>query len=1317
MAESWRHSVLGPPDNPPPGPRPGALTWRAMRPRRLAWSTIPLLFVLLDRVPAQTPVRPILLPGLRASSAATRPAPDATSPQTAIAQATPDEDATANGAGKLARLRALKFDRRPSVILRAWAAPEPKSIEQEDADKAKSGAAAPEPTPPAEAPAAGDIPAVEGAPPPIDRTEGDAPAADRADAGAASAETTAKAAADAKEKALAARKLARELEVFQRDVTLGRWDRVGAFLAALPKAEQNPAYEHLLRNLANPAFLRQPDDRVPPDLRENNAFVFDDVLGLAAACPGDLDKKQVPLLVPLFRRALDQGGTIEDLLALLRQQVARPEPERVLSPRHAALLLSGLGRDADLEPFLPTLDEASRNDDREAFNLLARFAMALYAKDKKTEHLGRAWQVTQAALAAGTISDAEKAEALRRAVDLAPKIQAELGQAWLAESFGSRPDRGKEILATIGAAAAQGFQTHGRDIAYRQQGLELQKTAVDALLRAAPERAGSWREALSLLARNWIEEASWCCRASTSNSRGPVLQRDVYGNIYYEDAGRTTNAQVQPVAAGDLLEARPTGAWLDNIEPSVRPDLDATLARLYLKVDEEDHAFPHLETLARTHPERGKELAHEFLRTWIRTHDPNAARSRTSRYVYMYGFEERREAIPLTRSKQERNLQELAQWVARLRALPVEELDEDLLVEAFTKAHSTAEVYRLETIERVFGSMEALQPKTLAGLLEQMRANLGGVWRRADVQENAKTKRNQKDIDREVLEGYRTAGAVVAHALARHPEHWALLLVQAALAHDENNFRHEVDKSADFAPKRVEALAAFAHAAERYAAVAGDLAENEQSAQAYETWFYAALGASDLRALSDENALMPGEPAKLRAAIQSLPGELAERHMGLFANSLFTRLSAVKPTVKFRYLRAGFDIVGDHKQAFEARRVFEYYRDLVTEVKLVARIDGDDRVGHDQPFGVRVDLVHTSEIERESGGFGKYLQNQNNQRFAYNYGRPLEDYRDKFQEAASQALREHFDVLSVTFNDEAVRSKAGDQYGWRVTPYAYLLLEARGPQVDTLPPLRIDLDFLDTSGYAVLPIESPAVPLDAATASPEPRPCTALSVTQVLDERQADQGKLTLEVKATGHGLVPDFDSILAFDPAGFDVVKRDDPGVSVSKFADDQVSLVCERTFVLTLRAKPGEEPTSFRFATARAADTEMNYQRYADADLVSATPAVNLDAHYGQRRFPWGWSLAGTLLVAAFAAVWMTRRRRPQATVVGPFQVPDPATPFAVLEVLRAIERRDGFASDAQRELHETIRSIEQSYFAQGEGSAVDLRRVAEDWVRRAQ
>jgi hypothetical protein len=742
------------------------------------------------------------------------------------------------------------------------------------------------------------------------------------------------------------------------------------------------------------------------------------------------------------------------------------------------------------------------------------------------------------------------------------------------------------------------------------------------------------------------------------------------------------------------------------------------VAQLYLKVNEETKAFPFIEALAGANAPKAKELAQEFLTVWTKNHDPNSERSRTNTYMFMYGFEQRASGIPLTRSKQERNLAELAVWLEKLRALPIGELDEQLVLNAFTTSHSTAEVFRLETIEKVFGPMDRLKPRTLAELAQRMRTNLATVWRRPDVQEQQKTKRKQKDIEREVLAGYEVAKAAVARALERHADHWALLVARAALQHDENNFRQEVQKSSEFAGRRQEALRALAAAADRYVAVAPGQPVEEETTQAFETWFYASLGACDLGAIDEQTQLAPGQTGPIRDALARLPGECGERHRAQFANTLFTRMSAVKPVAKHRYLKAGFEIVGDHPQAYEARKVFDYYKDLVTEIRLVAEVDGSAQVGT-APFGVRVSLRHTREIERESGGFGKYLQNQMNVRFAWNYGRPLENYRDKFQEAASQALAEHFEVRSITFNSEEVRSKADAEYGWRLTPYAYLLLSAKGPQVDRIPPLKLDLDFLDTSGYAVLPIESPAVPIDASKAPEGPRPHGGLEITQILDERRAAQGLLGLEIKATGRGLVPGLEELLDLAPPDFEVAKRNDQGLSVSRFADDHEGVISERLWTFQLRARPGLErpPSRFRFAVARVPDTKLVYQRYADADLVIAEPEVSLVESYGRRGFPWLWTALGAAALALGAGLFVgvrRARRRPHGPVG--LQVPASITPFTVLGLLREIERHGALGEAGRGELRSAIAAIETHYFAETNGESPDLRQIAEHWVRRS-
>jgi hypothetical protein len=806
----------------------------------------------------------------------------------------------------------------------------------------------------------------------------------------------------------------------------------------------------------------------------------------------------------------------------------------------------------------------------------------------------------------------------------------------------------------------------------------------------------------------------------------------MYGNFFYvsDDDGADMQRMMmqqnpnmpRPVSVVDVLKGGPGEAWLDAVRDDQRPKLAMLLCQLHLKAEEERKAFPHIERLARTHKNKARELTNEFLRVWTRNHDPNAVRGYTNPYMYMYGFDMRANGIPLTRSKQERNLDDLAGLVARLKQLDLGDPDEELLAKAFTSCHSTAEVYRMEAIEKVFGPLAKLKPRTLSGLAQKMRENLAGVWRQPGEQNDKKTNRKTKDIQAEVTRGYAVALEVVNRALKQFPDDWSLTLARAAVLHDELTFQQELAKSTSFAPKRNLAYAEFQKAADLYKAKVRELTDEEQSAKVFEQWFYASLGACDLGHITEEKQSDLKQPDLIRKALKALPGEAAERHLARFANTLFTRLSAVKPAVKFRYLQGGFAIVGDHEQAAEALKVYDYYKDLVREIKLEAVVDGPDAVGHKAPFGVFVRLRHTRDIERESGGFGRYLQNQNtNTRFSWNYGRPTADYRDRFQSAATEALKEQFEVLSVTFETDKVHSRAAAEYGWRITPYAYLLLKARGPQVDKLPPLRLDLDFLDTSGYVVLPIESPAVALDARPVKGEPRPARKLHVTQTLDERQADQGKLLLEIKVTALGLVPDLDRVLTLAPDGFDVVKTDDQGVSVAKFEpeSDPLAVGSERTWLVTLQAKPEQgRPEHFHFGKAKASDAEMAYRRYDDADLKVVGPEVELEERYGGANYRWVWWAVGAGLVVSGSGLVLVRRlRRRRAGEETRWELPEPLTPFTVIGLLERM-RHEGRLDDAQRaELQHSIRSLERHFFAaggNGDGYA-DLKQVAESWIRQ--
>jgi hypothetical protein len=921
---------------------------------------------------------------------------------------------------------------------------------------------------------------------------------------------------------------------------------------------------------------------------------------------------------------------------------------------------------------------------------------------------------------------AAKEQALRRAVELAPRVRKELGQQWLDESFSSHVERGREILAAIGTMVSTNLASRPTDAAFRLKSLELQRAAVEALLRAAPDRAAEWKDTLSLLATTWLREAQVSQELDQRERMGPGWQHDRYGNYFFvEDetqvsAMRYNNGMAQPIKTNELLEVRPNDQWLALVSADLAPKFAGTFAQLYLKVNEEGKAFPFIEQLAATHADKARELANQFLRVWISNHNPNEQREFGNPF-YFWGYERRAERIPLTRSKQERNLQELAEWIQRLRALPIGELDETLLTRAFTTAHSKAEVYRLESIESVFGELDHLKPRALAEMIQQMRGNLATVWQAPDVQKQAGTNRREQDIKAEVLRGFEVARAVCQQGLAKYPDHWALVQAEAAVLHDENEYQQQLEKRSEFSEVRGAALKRFAKAAELYGQAVAELPEEEQSVTLYEQWFYASLGSVDLARITGSKVPDQRQPALIREALLALPGETAEHHLSRFANDLFTRASSAKPELKFRYLKAGFEVVGDHKLAQEARKLMDYYGDLVTEIKLEARIDGSDIVGHKQPFGVFVSLVHTKEIERESGGFGRYLQNQaNNQSYYYNFGRPLENYRDKFRDIVSQALAEHFEVISITYQDAEVNSRALPEYGWRTTPYAYLLLKAKGPEIDKLPPVRLDLDFLDTSGYVILPVESPAVPLDAKSDPTPARPATDLRVVQTLDERQASEGKLILEVRATARGLVPDLNELLDFQPAGFDIVKTEDGGVSVTQFdkAARENSIDSERIWTIALQAaaeQAAERPAKFQFATAKVPVKEMLYQRYDDADLVAVEPAIALAERYASRDLSRVWIALAALtlaLVVAGLSVWLWRRRRPAPA--SRFALPGELTPFTVIGLLRDIQQNNGLSDPAHRELVASISRLERHYFLAAEQVEPNLHDIAERWVR---
>src|SRR5262249_23419793 len=326
----------------------------------------------------------------------------------------------------------------------------------------------------------------------------------------------------------------------------------------------------------------------------------------------------------------------------------------------------------------------------------------------------------------------------------------------------------------------------------------------------------------------------------------------------------------------------------------------------------------------------------------------------------------------------------------------------------------------------------------------------------------------------------------------------------------------------------------------------------------------------------------------------------------------------------------------------------------------------------------------------------------------------------RFEAAARAALKEPFEVISVTFQDDKVHSRADREFGWRYTPYAYILLKPRGPQVDKIPRLRIDLDFLDTSGFVVLPIESPAVLIDTHDKNVPSRPLDQVTVPQTLDERHADKGVLLLEIKAVGVGLVPDLDELCTVAPDGFEVTKVEDQGLAVKKFEEDadRNSVVSERTWLITLKGREGlsELPKTFRFPAVKLPTKEIIRQRYADADLATVSEEVSLEHEYGKKSRLSVWlAILGLLLFGVVAGVVLVIALRRRSPAGAGRDLPAELDAFTAAALLREIRDRPELTLAQRAALERDLEEVERHFFSPERNGdpTPDLRQIVERWA----
>ncbi len=433
-------------------------------------------------------------------------------------------------------------------------------------------------------------------------------------------------------------------------------------------------------------------------------------------------------------------------------------------------------------------------------------------------------------------------------------------------------------------------------------------------------------------------------------------------------------------------------------------------------------------------------------------------------------------------------------------------------------------------------------------ILTRMNANLGERWRKMDVQKAGLTRRDETQTLEMVRAGYSGALQMIDAWLLGHPDGWRALTLAGSLLTDWGDFEYFQELVTGDARKRMigykernlQAQEYFQRGAEAYAKEVPKLSPANYSVDAYLGWFHGLLGIGSNGQFNLSKAMNRAALTRIREHLLALPGKAAKAHMSQFAKIVNARLADEKDPLhedlKYRYLASAIVITKDDPFTLGAEKKVAYFDDLLSELRLQTRVDGPNTIGRDQDFGIIVSIIHTEAMGRVAQ-FGQYLTNDPGaasgkpKKSAGPLVRKMREAqgpRDELELSITEALSPFFDIKSITFATPEVKPRPAAQPGWEETVLAYLLVRAKDASVDKIPPVQMELKFVDLTGPVTIPAESAETVIKVAASDVPPRPAQQIEITQTLDTRQfAINGALPLEIKATANGLVPELEQLL----------------------------------------------------------------------------------------------------------------------------------------------------------------------------------------------
>ena len=1105
-------------------------------------------------------------------------------------------------------------------------------------------------------------------------------------------------------------------ERFFADFRMGDWKKVREQLAAMPSDLSRRIYGKMLADLT---------EKQKPNMR------LDDVLALADAVPGEFTWDEVHRIGQLLGLSVpaNESYWLADRLRKGTEKIGGTDPaKRLLAGRIA---LAGGFKDL-ARSYLPPIEDVQKITDAAVRDEIASFLNSQRESEASQRgQMQRIWDENLRILSLPKVNDWERTKAGQAMA----KVITQISPATLAPVFGelvkSNPDGAVRLIAGLGTR----LQNEARgEIPVRAENLKAQAMVANLLADNADLAAQPWSQLSQMMAEFWISEAE---------------------NTFTLKAAATNTGQ-KYVPAEDLLENAPAGKWLTALPQGARERIDATISKMILLGANFEQAAERIVEIGKRNPEAGVALAEEFLSVWAKSHNPQLPEP--LRRKYELGDDAR---IPVTPIMMEKNIESLSRMMALFRQAGIAPKDYGKIVSAFDLAYSNAEAYRTGHIEKVFGPLEKMDEPLFLLIISQMNANLSERWRKMEIQKAGLTRRDEAQTLEMVRGGYRAGLAMIDGWLAGHPDGSRALTLAGSLLTDWGDFEYFQDlvtgdarkKMTGYREKNMQAQEYFQRGAEAYAKEVTKLAPGDYSVDAYLGWFHGLLGIGSGGQLNLSKSMNRAALTRIREQLLALPGNAAQAHISQFAKIVNARLADEKDPLhedlKYRYLASALLITKDDPFTLGAGKKVAYLDELLSEIRLQTRVDGPNTVGRDQDFGIIVSIIHTEAMSRVAQ-FGQYLSNDPNAgpgkpRRKSPLARKMRDTqgaRDELELSLTETLSPFFDIKSITFSAPEVKPRPTAQAGWEETVLAYILVRAKDASVDKIPPVEMDLKFVDLSGPVTIPAESAETVIKVGSDNVPPRPAQKIEITQTLDTRQLTiNGALSLEVKATAAGLVPELEQLLDLGALKSRIaVKNINPheGLQVKEINTwgEQVEPRSERLWTVSLDGDPiraADSPTEFTFPPTKSKDTAVVYQTYDDMNLATlAKPSTSIGRSQtigaavarSKRNLPFIIGCCVALIVLAGAVIAFIKRRKSageQAVNAGDvFKMPADLDGFAIVALLRRLRASPlvALAEPQKAELQQDLQRVQQTCFDTKSNtmSETELRSVAEKWLRLA-